>query len=68
MVIKRRVKIMMDISSKQLGFGGCESKILFLAEHPTSIPWHSLSQGYRTFYFKRLNVPLTKKVFSGAVS
>lgn len=33
----------MDIGSKQLGVWGRKSEIIFQAEHPTSVPRHSLS-------------------------
>lgn len=53
-------------------FGVGTLTIFFLAEHLTSVPRHtlsvSLSCGCRTFYFKRVCVPMTKKVFSDAVT
>lgn len=52
---------------KQVGVRGCNSKMLFLAKHPPSAPRHPLTR-YRAFDFKRVRIPLTKEVFSDALT
>lgn len=58
---KARWRWIMDVGPKQLGVRDCNSKMLFLHQD-------TLSHWYRTFDFKRVRIPLTKEVFSDAVT